>query len=229
MLHIHRSRILGKSSWSVFHQTPPACDQGIIQKLKTIYRKRIHRRLLADTGNGEGTSHFNVTILDTMTTIADAWDEVKQETMVNCFRHAGFQLSSGDATASEESSLTHSDPELNQLFSQLNSDKSASLDDYLQVDSQVLRTEHLTIEDIIQRVRGDQREDEEEDKDGSEAIPQVSSKTAEEAIKTLQHYLMQQDDSNSLLKDLNKFQNFVESTSLRQRKQTTITSFFKPN
>ena len=206
------------------------CDQGIIQNLKTIYRKRILRRLLADIGNGEGTSHFNMTILDAMMTIADAWDEVKQETIVNCFRHAGFQLSSGKATALEEASLTQCDPELNQLFSQLNSDKSASLDDYLQVDNQILPTEHLTIEDIIQRVRGDQREDEEEDdKDDSEAIPQVSSKTAEEAIKTLRHYLMQQEDSNSLLKDLNKFQNFVESTSLRQRKQTTITSFFKPN
>ena len=166
-----------------------------------------------------------------MTTIADAWDEVKQETIVNCFRHAGFQLSSGYATALEEASLTQCDPELNQLFSQLKSDKSASLDDYLQVDIQVQPREHLTIEDIIQRVRGDQREDEEEDdKDDSEAIPQVSSKTAEEAIKkTLRHYLMQQEDSNSLLKDLNKFQNFVESTSLRQRKQTTITPFFKPN
>ena len=32
------------------------CDQGIIQKLKTIYLKRILRRLLADIGNGEGTS-----------------------------------------------------------------------------------------------------------------------------------------------------------------------------
>ena len=102
-----------------------------------------------------------------MRTIADAWDEVKQETFVNCFRHAGFHLSSGNACAQEEARLTQSDPELNQLFSQLNSDKSASLNDYLQVDNQVLPIAHLTTEDIIQRVKDDQGEDEEQDdKDG---------------------------------------------------------------
>ena len=81
------------------------CDQGIIQNLKTFYHKRILKRLLADIGNGGGTSHSNMTILDAMT-IAYAWNEVKQETIVNCFRHAGFQLSSGDATALEEARLS---------------------------------------------------------------------------------------------------------------------------
>ena len=101
------------------------------------------------------TFQFHMTILDAMTTIADALDEVKHETIVNLFRHAGFHLSSGDATAQEKASLTQSDPELNQLFSQLNSDNSASLDDYLQVDHQVLPTELLTTEDLLQRERGD--------------------------------------------------------------------------
>ena len=77
-----------------------------------------------------------MTILDAITTIADAWDGVKHEIFVNLFRHAGFHLSSGDATALEEASLTQSDPELNQLFSQLNSDNSASLQHYHQVDHQ---------------------------------------------------------------------------------------------
>ena len=124
--------------------------------------------------------------------------------------------------------LTQSDPELSQLSSQLNSGTSTPLDDYIQVDHQVLPTDHLTTEDIIQRVRGDQGKDkEEDDRDDSEAIPQMSSKTAEEAIKTLRHYVTQQEESNSFLKDLNKFHNFVESTSLRQCKQTTIKGGYK--
>ncbi|GFR59698.1 tigger transposable element-derived protein [Elysia marginata] len=164
-----------------------------------------------------------------MTTIAEAWDEVKQETIVNCFRHAGFKVSESesDPDANSAESQQQPDTELSHLYSQLR-DTETALDDFLHVDDEVISTKELTTQEIVEKVQlrgGNETGDEDEDE--SEPIPIVSSKTATEAITALQQFLMQQEDGSTLLKDINKFKNFVEKTALRQRKQTTITDFFK--
>ncbi|GFS22531.1 zinc finger BED domain-containing protein [Elysia marginata] len=106
-------------------------------------------------------------------------------------------------------------------------DTETALDDFLHVDDEVISTEELTTQEIVEKVQvrgGNEAGD--EDDDESEPIPIVSSKTATEAITALQQFLMQQEDGSTLLKDINKFKNFVEKkTALRQRKQTTKLTF----
>ncbi|GFR89237.1 ATP-dependent 6-phosphofructokinase [Elysia marginata] len=203
------------------------CDQGIIQNLKTLYRKRVLRRMVAAISNGEGSSHLTMTLLDAMTTIAEAWDEVKQETIGNCFRHAGFKASESESDPDVNSAEIQQQPdtELSHLYSQMR-DTETALNEFLHVDDEVISTEELTTQEIVEKVQGGNEAGDEDD-DESEPIPIVSSKTATEAITALQQFLMQQEDGSTLLKDINKLKNFVEKTALHQRKQTTITDFFK--
>ena len=74
------------------------CDQGIIETLKTHYRKRVLRKLIASIeSHGDNKFHLKLTVLDAITMAAAAWDEVKPKTIENCFRHAGF-VTSADTT-----------------------------------------------------------------------------------------------------------------------------------
>ncbi|GFR94622.1 tigger transposable element-derived protein [Elysia marginata] len=137
-----------------------------------------------------------------MMTIAEAWDEVKQETIGNCFRHAGFKVSESesDPDANSAESQQQPDTELSHLYSQLR-DTETALDDFLHVDDEVISTEELTTQEIVEKVqvRG-WNETGDEDEDESEPIPIVSSKTASatEAITALQQFLMQQEDGRHL-------------------------------
>ncbi|GFR91480.1 tigger transposable element-derived protein [Elysia marginata] len=179
-------------------------DKGIIQNLKTLYRKRVIRRMVAAISNGEGSSHFTMTLFDAMTTITEAWDEVKQETIGNCLRHTGFKVSESESDPDANSAEIQQQPdtELSHLYSQLR-DTETALNDFLHIDDDVISTEELTTQEIVEKVQGGNEAGDEDD-DESEPIPIVSSKTATEAITALQQFLMQQEDGSTLLKDINK-------------------------
>lgn len=67
------------------------CDQIIIESLKVHYRKRTWKQVVSniDVG-GDVKFHLKMSILDAIVTAADAWNDVKQETIANCFKHAIF-------------------------------------------------------------------------------------------------------------------------------------------
>lgn len=62
-------------------------DQGIIQNLKVHYRKRLLRRRIAAIDSGE---NFTFNLLDAVFLLRQAWNEVTESTISNCFRKAGF-------------------------------------------------------------------------------------------------------------------------------------------
>ncbi len=76
------------------------CDQGIIQNLKKFYRRRMLEKLLLavnDDNNGDAEGPINtnslITLLDAITMLRAAWNQVKPETVQKCFGHAGFVVS----------------------------------------------------------------------------------------------------------------------------------------
>jgi len=62
-------------------------DQGIIQNLKFHYRKRLLRRRIAAIDSGR---EFTLNLLDAVFLLRQAWNEVTEATLSNCFRKAGF-------------------------------------------------------------------------------------------------------------------------------------------
>lgn len=66
-------------------------DQGVIQNFKTFYRKEIVKIVLDRI---ENELPLNITILAAMTMVDKAWKNVRQQTILNCFRTCGFIVNS---------------------------------------------------------------------------------------------------------------------------------------
>ncbi len=80
-------------------------DLGIIQNFKVHYRKRLLRYVLSKIDEcqlgSEVTNSINVLIA--IRWVAQAWDEVKRETICKCFKNAGVVTESGDVVSRDES------------------------------------------------------------------------------------------------------------------------------
>ncbi|GFO22522.1 hypothetical protein PoB_004902700 [Plakobranchus ocellatus] len=82
------------------------------------YRKRVLKRVIASIET-ETTSVCvikQMSILDA--TAASAWDDVSQQIIINCFRHAGFKSNAAEP-ASDEQPEFELHEEIGQLMSQL--------------------------------------------------------------------------------------------------------------
>lgn len=79
-------------------------DAGIIKNIKHYYRKATLRDHIRSMRENNELKKINV--LDAIYTLANVWhNDVKPETIANCFRHAGFgkyQLNSGNTDAQED-------------------------------------------------------------------------------------------------------------------------------
>lgn len=60
-------------------------DQGIIQNLKIHYRKLVIMKQLKSI---ERNKELQITVLDALRMLYQAWDRVTEKTIKNCFRHA---------------------------------------------------------------------------------------------------------------------------------------------
>ncbi|CAM1304069.1 TIGD6 (predicted) [Pycnogonum litorale] len=70
-------------------------DQGVIRSCKTHYRRRLLKRLIADI---EADGDHEISLKDGIDLLSRAWDDVKPETVANCFRKAGFKVAEADDT-----------------------------------------------------------------------------------------------------------------------------------
>lgn len=64
-------------------------DQGIIKNLKVHYRRFLLRRRINAIDN---KVDFEFNLLNALNLLNRAWKEVKEETLANCFRKAGFVI-----------------------------------------------------------------------------------------------------------------------------------------
>jgi hypothetical protein len=64
-------------------------DQGIIKNLKVHYRRFLLRRRINAIDN---KVEFEFNLLNALNLLKRAWKEIKQETLANCFRKAGFVI-----------------------------------------------------------------------------------------------------------------------------------------
>ncbi|CAH2088978.1 unnamed protein product [Euphydryas editha] len=75
-------------------------DQGIIRALKLHFRKN-HVLKMIHLLDGRGSSSVEypkITVLDAILMIQDAWTQLKQGTIFNCYKHAGFVRSNVDCS-----------------------------------------------------------------------------------------------------------------------------------
>ncbi|KAK6471180.1 tigger transposable element-derived protein 4-like [Huso huso] len=86
------------------------CDQGVIPALKAHYHGLIASKNLATTDAVDGVQpapelERKIDLFTTMLLIKESWDAVQSETIVNCFRTAGFPKEVGPASVIKEEAI----------------------------------------------------------------------------------------------------------------------------
>ncbi|GFR65304.1 tigger transposable element-derived protein [Elysia marginata] len=218
------------------------CDQGIIKSFKQIYRKLMVRSYLLHVEEqikGRRKDEvYTVNVLDALYRIMEAWSNVKQQCIANCFRHAGFvkepeeseTIESDIVPVNQEGDSLDTD-NYDNLFSRLNDliPLSATSQAYLAIDNDLAASEVLTTEDIVNSVVERDVDNEEEGEEDEEEMPPPPPTVADarEAIKTLRLFIQSQSNAEDELNQIANLQDYVEKVSVTKCRQTSITNFFK--
>ena len=115
-------------------------DAGIIRNFKVQYRKLLVAHTLAQIDGSSLTASEvtkSVHILTAIQWAKQAWEAVKEETVVNCFRHCGMQATVAEPTEDPFPDLDEDDAQLEDLVEQLHPDDCMTATEYAEADNEV--------------------------------------------------------------------------------------------
>ncbi|GBB94569.1 hypothetical protein RclHR1_23820002 [Rhizophagus clarus] len=139
--------------------------------------------------------------------IANAWSNVTQTTIQNCWIKTGI-LPSGNI---EDVDVNNNSDNINSDLSELESllddtEDSDNLLEYFQMlDKEISTEEILTDEQIIKYDESEKDKDDDDDDDDDDVIPLVPAKNAVDSLKIFIDYFEQQVDDNFNFNDLQIF------------------------
>ena len=206
------------------------CDQGIIKCFKGYYRKRLIQKLITMIDNGKEPSELKINLLDAMYMAKAAWNEVKQSTIKNCFKKAGFKFDMMENEL-EESKI---DSQIESTNDTVNSEIWECLASNLGIEG-ADKVEYITADDGIdvheednginlkELEKENEEEGEEEEREDEETIPNITFSNAMQSVQNLQYFFMQ----NNLDIDLNHLFDKIFDLKMNKMKQTLIFDFFK--
>ncbi|GBP51769.1 hypothetical protein EVAR_97047_1 [Eumeta japonica] len=128
--------------------------------------------------------------------ITTAWARVTPDTIKKCFSHAGFGEFSTFNTTDEDS-----DDELDNLQLARLSSAEATVTDwetYVNIDNQVITTDNLTDNEIIESVLQTQEKEDEEEEEDCNLCEIPTTKDALCALTTLKQYCLFGEGQNNL-------------------------------
>lgn len=215
-------------------------DQGIIRSLKVHYRKY---QLMNIIENNQLSKESSINILDAISMISKAWNRVLQQTIINCFKHAGFL----------EQTLETADPEDDIPLAELARRMANDFDtedyvplsvikenfkltdelwtDFIDSDTHLETNSTLGDEQIAEEVltiEETQDEGEEDRSEDGEEFRPPSVIEALQAVKTLNSFVLYNHSSDEKLLDATSFiEKKIESIYFNSRckKQAKITDF----
>ena len=177
-----------------------------------------------------------MTVLDGMHYLQQAWNNVTETTIANCYRKAGFKTIDDTETTDDIETEIEDDPLDDLPLSRLVG-ANFTLSDYVSVDDDLPTCETLTDEAIVDDIiaaRDVMPEDDDDDDDmtGDHDIVPVEPPTVDLALKacsTLRLFLQQQTDVTDILEKLCAIDKCVTQIDLSKRcaKQSMITDFFR--
>nr|XP_014352132.1 PREDICTED: tigger transposable element-derived protein 4-like [Latimeria chalumnae] len=224
-------------------------DQGIIKCLKQHYCRQLIQHMLSCF---ERKQDIVINFHQGITFAHRAWRKVSSKCISACFRKAGFVIS-GQTTDSNLVNYPHhhpphlSDEEDNlplsalksmwlEVQSKLHMSENINLEDYVDVDTEVVIAEKPTDDDIVASVQQkhsgqpeEESEDEVENEDEGTDLPKTRTFTEVlDSLSCLRDYVSTQADMSDLLFDrLAEFTDIVMAGRYQQQKQMKIRDFVK--
>lgn len=203
-------------------------DKCTAQNFKTLYRKEVVRHIVSNIEDEKVIVPIN--ILQAMRMANKSWENVKQETIANCFKACGFVKED-----TEPEIITPLDPaedvaiesKWNTVMAHLN-EHNTTFEDYVDVDSDVAVTGTLTDEEIAASVAERDDETGADDDDGNEQeIHFVTTKEARCAIETIRTFVEQSNDiGDYVFSAVVTIENTIDMQCNNALKQSRITDFF---
>ncbi|XP_057327621.1 tigger transposable element-derived protein 4-like [Microplitis mediator] len=172
-------------------------DQGVIKSLKMHYRKLLVINLLQRI---EKKEEEKFTILDAIFMISQAWQNVTQRTIANCFKHAGF-IDPSVCTLIDKDEISPASEKDNVSLLQLGQALTPPLtaldvEEFLQVDNNIAVCSSLSDQEILEEIKNldtvIEDHDELENEEGNFVIPTISG--ALSAITVLQKFVLGKEE-----------------------------------
>ena len=213
-------------------------DQGVIRSLKVHYRGRVVRLLCRALEKKEPCP--KISILQSLKVLADSWEVVTKETIINCFRKAGM------TPPAQQAAIADSDIPFKDLQERLNDlrkgDSSMVPDDVtatalVSLDDDVIATASKISEgDVIEELRDRQGQGEEKENDDEISIAEIidpvvekpSRSAIESALDDLKGATMFSDAGVQMKRLILSFKRLYENERLKCLKQRDIMDFFTP-
>ncbi|XP_062606703.1 tigger transposable element-derived protein 4-like [Saccostrea cucullata] len=198
-------------------------DQGIIQNLKVHYRKQV---ILKQLQSIEKKTELQISVLDALRMLNNAWNKVTEKTIKNCFRHAKFVINEPENTPDEEEEDPEDDIPLAALRLRV------PFEDYAQVDENVNTAESTTDADIVESIKATKNEEKEESEEENEPEPPKKKPPTPEvraAYELIQTWAEMSDNAEDLFPGLQKIDRRLvieEHRSSSMLQQSCITQFF---
>ena len=186
------------------HFYPPNCtsvlqpmDQGIIQNVKTIYRRHLIQERLEAIETNSAIPVVNV--YSAITKINKAWKSVTTETIANCFRKGGIHKRTSDIMLQDTTEETTQ--QFQSLWQQLNDKEGTfnfNMDAYMNIDNDLICHGTLTDEEVIQTIQPNQVEENDYKEPSQEPeIVLITKVQAANHLKELRQYIMAQSNETS--------------------------------
>uniref|UniRef100_A0A915E725 HTH psq-type domain-containing protein n=1 Tax=Ditylenchus dipsaci TaxID=166011 RepID=A0A915E725_9BILA len=178
-------------------------DQGNIENLKVHYRRLLFRARLAAMDNKE---EYKVNLLQALHFLRRSWQSVKPETLLRCFKKAGFMINEQEENEILEG-VQEDIEELNQMFEKLVA--AEETDSNYEVEVPDLE-EEMEVEII-------------------EEEQPVTARDALNAFKIFQRYMETHEVDPAMLRKCDELDDFLAKECLKKMKQNPITNFFRPH
>ena len=203
-------------------------DAGIIRNVKCHYNRRAmqHRLDVAD-----GTETGDLDIRRALEFLRNAWNDVKPETIANCWRHTKILPVPTTETEAEAPMEVTSLVEVDHLLRKMDPDTTVHATDLLACDENIATEEEMTDEAIVDIVKTSQDglndEAEEDPIDDSEPPPKVSMKEFRRSLTSVKDFIGQHLDVFNVqhLDYLNAIKE--KSSEINCDTQKIITDYFK--
>lgn len=202
-------------------------DQGVIQALKSRFRKGLLQRMLLCMSQDK---EYKVDVLGAVHLIAGAWRQLTPTSIANFFRHAGF--SSSDLTSDLEDFECDSEDALERQEVLVRAcalrEITLDFDEYVQVDSGVATCPDNTVQSIVDEVCDEEEEELEEDSEEVAATEVTTLHGAESAVLYLRNFFLKEPESEVFLQSLSDMEKKILKMKMQGLKQKKIDAFFSP-
>ncbi len=206
-----------------------AMDMGVIHLLKSIYRSKLVRKLVALIDNNSKPDVKNVDLYEVLIMLKRSWNEVTEETIRNCFKKSGLSFHANESHEHEfEEGFD------NTLWTELTQNMGLNdmqFNDFVNFDNELAVTDEISNGEDLDSSEMDVGIDSDEtiidENDSEESEEPLKLIDALNAMTQLRKYVTQcngLENSHELINDL---ENSIYNNRFKNLKQTKITDFLK--